>query len=91
MRKMMTKEVTTTTIKLAQLTMVEGQPQAVTLPDEVVLGNVSLEKAQQLVNKKIGQGVTVFSIEADTKTYEMSVEDFIKVASLKVEEPETQE
>jgi hypothetical protein len=83
MRKMMSKEVTTTTIKLAQLTMVDGQPQAVTMPDEVVIGNVSLEKAQQIVNKKHGAGTTVFSIEADTKTYEMSVEEFIKVASLK--------
>ena len=86
MRKMLTKEVTSTTIKLAQLTMVEGKPEAVTLPDEIILGNVSLEKAQQFVNKKHGAGVTVFSVEADTKTYEMSVEDFIKVASLKVEE-----
>ena len=86
MRKMLTKEVTSTTIKLAQLTMVEGKPEAVTLPDEIVLGNVSLEKAQLYVNKKLGAGVTVFSVEADTKTYEMSVEDFIKVASLKAEE-----
>ena len=86
MRKMLTKEVTSTTIKLAQLTMVEGKPEAVTLPDEIILGNVSMEKAQQIVNKKLGAGVTVFSVEADTKTYEMSVEDFIKVASLKVEE-----
>jgi hypothetical protein len=87
MRKMMTKEVTTTKIKIAQLTMVEGQPQAVSMPDEIVLGNVTLEKAQSLVSKKHGQGVTVFSVEADTKTYEMSVEDFIEYAALKEEQP----
>ena len=90
MRKMLTKEVTSTTIKLAKMEVNEGQVQAVTLPDEIVLGNVSLEKAQQIVNKKHGKGITVFSVEADTKVYEMPVEEFIKVASLKVEQLEAE-
>jgi len=87
MRKMMTKEVTTTTVKVAKMEMVDGQPNAVALPDEVILGNVSLEKAQKFVNKKHGAGATVFQVEANTNVYEMPVEEFVKVATLKVDEP----
>jgi hypothetical protein len=88
MRKLMTKEVTTTTLTLAKMEMVEGKPVATTLENEVVIGNVSLEKAQQYATKKHGAGVTVFEVVADTKVYEMSVEDFIKHASIKEEQIE---
>jgi Histone-like Protein p6 len=88
MRKVMTKEVTTTTLKLAKMQMVEGQPVATALQDEILLGNVSLEKAQQFATKKHGTGVTVFEVVADTKTYELAVEDFIKYASVKEEQIE---
>ena len=82
-RKMMTKEVTTTTIKLGKIEMVEGTPKAVNLPDEIVLGNCSPEKAQKLMNKKHGV-VTVFEVVPETQVYEMDVMEFIKVAKLKV-------
>lgn len=88
----MTKEVTKTTVKVAKMEMVEGNPQAVTLPDEILLGNVSLEKAQKDVNKKYGHPVTVFGVEADTTIYEMPVEEFIKYASIKLDsETETEQ
>lgn len=83
MRKMMTKEVTKTNVKVGKLEMVDGQPQAVALPDEIILGNVSLEKAQKQLNKKYGEPVTVFSVEPDTTIYEMAVEDFIAHATIK--------
>lgn len=83
MRKMMTKEVTKTTLKLAKMEMVDGQPQAIALPDEVLLGNVSLEKAQKEMNKKYGEPVTVFEVSPDTQVYELEVEEFIKVARIK--------
>ena len=82
-RKMMTKEVTTTTVKIGKIEMVDGLPTVVPLPDEVILGNCSSEKAQKLMNKKHGV-VTVFEVIADTKVYEMDVMEFIKVATLKV-------
>jgi hypothetical protein len=88
MRKMMTKEVTKTIVKLGKLEMVEGSPQAVMLPDEVILGNVSVEKAQRILNKKFETPVTIFGVSADTEVYEMAVEDFIKVATIKTEEVE---
>jgi hypothetical protein len=88
MRKLMTREVTTTTLTLAKMEMVEGKPVATPLEKEVLIGNVSIERAQAHAKKKHGAGVTVFEVVADTKSYEMSVEDFIKHASLKEEQIE---
>ena len=87
---MLTKEVTSTTIKLAQLQMVDGQPQAVVIPDMVVLGNVNSEQAQKLAEKELGKGITVFGVSAETQTYEMPVAEFIKVATIKVTEPKAE-
>lgn len=85
MRKMMTKEVTKTTVKIAKMVAdAKGMPKAEQLPDEVLIGNVSLEKAQKEINKKYaGQAVTVFGVEPATEVYQMAVEDFIKHATLK--------
>jgi hypothetical protein len=91
MRKLMTKEVTTTTVQLAKMEMVDGSPVAVALPQETLLGNVSLEKAQKEMSKKFGAGVTVFQVVPNSFTYEMPVEDFVKVATIKIDEPEQQE
>jgi hypothetical protein len=90
-RKTMTKEVTSTTVKLARMVMVEGAPNAETLPDEILIGNVTLENAQKAVTKKHGAGVTVFAVEPKTDVYEMPVEEFIKVATLRVEAPKEEE
>lgn len=81
----MTKEVTKTTVKIAKMELVDGSPQAIQMEDEVLLGNVSLEKAQKEVSKKHGNNVTVFGVEADTVVYEMPVEDFISYATVKVD------
>lgn len=89
MRKTMTKEVTKTTVKVAKMEMQDGAPVAVPLPDVILLGNVSLEKAQREMNKRYNEPVTVFEVQPETKVYEMLVEDFIQVA--KVREPKEQE
>ena len=86
-RKMMTKEVTKTTIKLGKIEMVEGSPTVVRLADEIVLGNCNAERAQKLMNKKHGV-VTVFEVIPDTNVYEMEVEKFIELATLKDTEKE---
>jgi Histone-like Protein p6 len=85
-RKMMTKEVTFTTVKLAKLEVVDGQPVIVHLPDETLIGNISPEHAQRLLNKKHGVPVTIFEVTADTTVYEMPVEEFIKLAKVKEEQ-----
>lgn len=90
MRKIMTKEVTKTTVKSAKMVVKDGKPEAVELPDEVLLGNISLEKAQKEMNRKYNEPVTVLSVEADTKVYEMDVVEFVKYAKIK-EEPKQAE
>jgi hypothetical protein len=83
MRKLMTKEVTSTIVKVAKIDMVEGSAQVVELPSIILLGNVDLEKAQKVVAKQLGAGVSVLSVEADTKVYELEVTEFIKIARLR--------
>jgi hypothetical protein len=85
-RKMMSREITTTTVKLAKMEVIDGQPQAVSLEDEILVGNITLEKAQKEMKKKHGEGVTVFTLIPNTQSYEMAVEDFLKFASVKPEE-----
>ena len=74
---------TTTTVKIGKIEMVNGTPNVVMLPDEKINGNITLEKAQKLMNKKHGV-VTVFEVIPETQVYEMDVMEFIKVATLKV-------
>lgn len=82
-RKMMTKEVTKTDVKLAVMKVVEGVPKAETLPDETLMGNITMESAQRQLSKKHGQAVTVFEVKPNTTTYEMPVDEFIKHATVK--------
>ncbi len=90
MRKYMTKEVTTTTIKLAKVTVDEnGLPVVEQLEPYVKLGTINKEKAQKLINKEYGLGVTVFGMEENTYVYKMKVADFIKVAELVQDENDT--
>lgn len=86
MRKMMTKEVTKTIVKLAKMEIVNGVPSVSTLEDKVFLGNVDSEKAQKLVTKEFGHGVSVLNVQAETVVYELPVEEFIKIATIKVEQ-----
>lgn len=88
MRKTMTKEVTKTTVKAATMEIENGLPVAKTIEDFVLLGNVSVEKAQSHVKKNVDPKATVFEVIPETVTYEMPVEDFIKYASVKEPEQE---
>lgn len=84
MRRMMTREVTETTIKIAKLTMVDGEVKAVELPDEVEYGNIRLERAQRMMNKKFeDDSVTVMQVIPKTTIYEMPVQTFVDNAEVK--------
>lgn len=87
----MTKEVTSTVVKLATIEVTDGVPQAVQLPDEILLGSVTPDKAQKQLSKQLGKDVTVLSAEPKTEIYVMDVEEFIQLASLKEDEPSEQE
>jgi hypothetical protein len=89
-RKMMQREVTTTFVKVAMIEVVDGEPKMVTLPEEELVGNVSMEQAQRILNKKHGQAVTILEVFADTKKYQMPLDEFIKYAEV-VEEQLTLE
>jgi hypothetical protein len=84
MRKMMYKEVTQTVIHIAKLGMnEEGLPVAEKLEPITVLGELTKDKAQKTVNKTFGLGATIYNLEVVTNTYELEVEEFIKVARIK--------
>jgi hypothetical protein len=85
-RKMMQREVTTTFVKVAMIEVVDGEPKMKELPEEELVGNVSMEFAQRKLNKKYGQPVTIIELFADTKVYEMPLEDFIQHAKVKEEQ-----
>jgi uncharacterized protein (DUF2164 family) len=80
--KMMQREVTSTKVEFAKLTVVEGQPE-VTKDSSILVGNVDAEKALKILTKEMGSGLTILSTEVETQVYEMSVEDFISFATIK--------
>ncbi len=82
MRKLMTKQVTKTTIKSAQMKLVDGSPTAIELPDEVVLGNLNHARSQKHIDS-IHDNATVLDVNVERVVYEMEVEEFIKYATIK--------
>ena len=78
--KTIQREVTSTIVKFARLSVVEGVAQ-VENTEKIFIGNVDQEKALKLLTKEMGSGVTVLSVEVDTQKYEMPVEDFIHMAT----------
>lgn len=91
MNKMMTKEITKTTVKVAKLTVEHGQPKMHKLPDEILLGNVKQEQAQKLLNKKFDEHIHILEIFAETTVYELPVEEFLKHAKVRQPKEETAE
>lgn len=87
MRKMLSKEITFTHIKLAVLEVQDGKPVAVELPPLEMLGDISRERAQKKLDKEHkGKQVMIYSLETEKRTYEMEVEKFIQIASVKNKE-----
>ena len=62
--------------------LIDNTPTATELPNERLLGTISLEKAQKLMNK-YDKHITVFEVENITEVYEMDINLFIKTATLK--------
>lgn len=91
MRKMMTKEVTHTTITASKLVSENGVATIQELAPLKVLGNVNMDKAQRLVNKEYGSGTTVLTVEPETVVYELPVEKFLEIATIKQDPAESDE
>ena len=86
MRKMMSKEVTFTTLKIAKIEMLNGSATVVELPEEIIMGTISKDKAQKAVNKKHNSIITILSHTENSDIYEMSVEDFVKQAKIQTKQ-----
>lgn len=82
----MTKEVTKTTVTVAKIQNQEGVFMVQKLPEEIIIGNVSAERAQKEIRKKYkDDSINVTGVFPETTIYEMPVEEFIKVATIKPE------
>lgn len=90
MRRTLKRQVTKTTIKLARMEFKDGEAVSTLLPDEFMVGNVTLEQANRQMRKKHGDNVVVMALQANTDMYQMPLEDFIKYAE-KVEDVEKEE
>lgn len=82
MRKTMSKQVTRSTIRSAKMEVQDDIPVAISNPDIEILGNYSVSRAQSLVNKKY-EGSIVLDVKVEKLVYEMNVEDFVQLATLK--------
>jgi hypothetical protein len=91
MRKTMSKEITTTTLKLGKIKVLDGTPIVEQLPDETLIGTPNDKLIGRMMSKKHGAGITVYSKEVNKLVYEMSIDDFIKYGTLKTCEDQQSE
>lgn len=89
----MTKEVTFTTVFMASMEINEdGLPQVVQQAPVKMLGEITKEKAQKIINKKQekaqGEAVTVYKVETEKQIYRMKVTDFINSPLVEIVETE---
>jgi hypothetical protein len=82
-RKMMTKEITYTTVRIAKMHVENGEVKIVKLPEETLVGNVKQEAAQKMLNRKFGEPVAILEIFSNTTVYELPVEEFLKIATIR--------
>lgn len=82
----MYKTVTLTEVKLVKLEVVDSEVKTTNLPNETLLGNVSMLKAQGQLQKEFDFPITVVDVSPETKVYGMDVLDFIMYADVKEDE-----
>lgn len=86
MRKLMTKEVAFTNIYSAEIIVDEnGQPVVKQHPPMTVIGNLNEKQADKYI-KDYYKNANVYKVTHESVTYEMEVEEFIKVAKVKEDE-----
>jgi hypothetical protein len=87
-RHFINREITTTKVTAAKMELVNGSVNAENLEDVILIGNVSLEKANKEIKKIYGEGATAFSVEANTHKYSIPTELFVKHATIVTDEQE---
>lgn len=88
MRKVITRTITTSTIKSLIFEIKEGKPVLTANAPLQVNGSISNDKALNEARKIYGQNAQLEEVIEKVDTYEISVEDFMKYAT-KVEPKET--
>lgn len=81
-RHFINREITTTKVTAAKMSMVDGMVTTEQLENIILIGNVSLEKANKEVKEKYGEGATAFTVHANTHKYRVPTEVFIKHAEI---------
>ena len=81
-----------TTIEVKEILVTDGNITSKDLPPIIMLGDVSMERANVLARKEHKEKqVAVTGVSTETKTYFMTLEDFIKYASEVTEDEEMKE
>lgn len=81
MRRYTTKEVTFTRFDVAKIVVDNGTPFVEQLPEEVLIGNITEERALKIMKEKYGEGIKIYNIETYKRKFKMSIYDFIMNAT----------
>jgi hypothetical protein len=87
-RYFVNREITITKVTAARMTMVDGAVNTEQLEDVILVGNVSLEKANKEVKKIYGEGTTAFTVQPNTHKYRIATDVFVKHAEIVTEDQE---
>lgn len=87
-RRVMTREVTQTKIKVAKLVVENGVPVVKDMDNVVVIGKRTKEWAERYVVREFGQGTVALDVETISNVYELPLEKFLEVATIKTKQTE---
>lgn len=86
MRKTIVRTITATTIQSVKLQFVNGKAELIDNEALTLNGKVDEATALKVIRKEYGENAQLKSVEETTNVYEISVEDFIKHATIVKEE-----
>lgn len=84
MRKFITKEIKKTTIEVVDIQIVDGAPVSKAVDPIEVMGTITMERANAKArNLYRGQMVAVVGLKEESTVYQMPIEQFLKLATIK--------
>ena len=90
MRKFITKEIKKTTIEVVDIQIVDGAPVSKAVDPIEVMGTITMERANAKArNLQREQMVAVIGLKEEVTVYQMPIEQFLELATVK--EPEVEE
>lgn len=82
MRKTIVRTITATTIQSVQLKFVNGKAELIDNKELTLNGKIDEATALKVIRKEYGENAQLKSVEETTNAYEISVENFIKHATV---------